>query len=98
MNWMDATTVTRLGDHRFVAHVDDQWTSLQGVHGGVIAAIAVTASTAALREGEVDTASQLRAATFGYVSGNSVGDLVVDVEVVRRGRAMTTTHARVVQS
>jgi hypothetical protein len=31
--------VTRLGDHRLRAHVDEQWTFLQGVHGGGVAAI-----------------------------------------------------------
>jgi len=97
MRWTNATAVTPLGRRRFGAHVDEQWTSLQGVHGGVVAAIAVNASTALLRNEGVDATAQLRAATFGYVSGNSVGDLTVDVEVVRRGRAMTTTHARVVQ-
>ena len=97
MRWTDATAVTPLGHQRFGAHVDEQWTSLQGVHGGVVAAIAVNASAAVLRDEGVDATTQLRAATFGYVSGNSVGDLTVDVEVVRRGRAMTTMHAGVVQ-
>jgi acyl-CoA thioesterase len=97
MRWTEATAITRLGDGRFGAHVDEQWTSLQGVHGGVVAAIAVNASSALLREEGVDAATQLRAATFGYVSGNAVGELTVDVEVVRRGRAMTTTHVRVTQ-
>ena len=72
MNWTDATTVTQLAEHRFRAHVDDQWTSLQGVHGGVVAAIAVNASSTVLRDEGDDPAAQLRAATFGYVSGNTV--------------------------
>src|SRR5436189_5810219 len=97
MNLVDSTAVTRLGDHRFHAHVDEQWTSLQGVHGGVVAAIAVNASSAVLRDEGADPATQLRAATFGYVRGNTVGDLTVDIEIVRRGRALTTTHARVTQ-
>src|SRR5439155_25307519 len=97
MRWTDATAVTPLGHQRFGAHVDEQWASLQGVHGGVVAAIAVNASTAALRDEGVDAQSQLRAATFGYVSGNIVGDLIVDIEIIRRGRAMSTTHARVTQ-
>jgi acyl-CoA thioesterase len=97
VRWTDATAVTAHGHHRFDAHVDEQWTSLQGVHGGVVAAIAANASAAVLHEEAIDGAAQLRAATFGYVSGNTVGDLTVDVEVIRRGRAMTTTHARVLQ-
>jgi acyl-CoA thioesterase len=97
VRWTDATAVRSLGQQRFSAHVDEQWTSLQGVHGGVVAAIAVNASAAVLSDEGIDPASQLRAATFGYVSGNTVGKLTVDVEVVRRGRAMTTTQARVRQ-
>jgi acyl-coenzyme A thioesterase PaaI-like protein len=97
MNWTDTIALTRLGDRRFQAHVDDQWTSLQGVHGGVVAAIAVKASSTVLRDAGGDTNAQLRAATFGYVSGNTVGDLTIDIEIIRRGRAMSTTHARVTQ-
>jgi acyl-CoA thioesterase len=97
MTWADTVAVTRLGDHRFRAHVDEQWTSLQGVHGGIVAAIAVNASSTVLRDHGADPATQPRAATFGYVSGNTVGDLTVDIEIIRRGRAMTTTHARVTQ-
>ena len=89
--------ITSVADGRFRGHVDDQWTSLQGVHGGVVAAIAVNASSTVLHEEGVDPSTQLRAATFGYVSGNVVGDVEVDVEVIRRGRAMATTHARVSQ-
>jgi len=98
MNWIDATGVTRLGDRCFRAHVDEQWTSLQGVHGGVVAAIAVNASSTVLRDEGADTTTQLRAATFGYVSGNTVGDLTIDVEIIRRGRTMSTTHPRVTQA
>jgi acyl-CoA thioesterase len=97
MNWTDSTAIRGLGNHRFHARVDEQWTSLQGVHGGVVAAIAVNASSTALRDEGIDPSSQLRAATFGYVSGNVVGDLSIDIEIIRRGRAMSTTHARVTQ-
>src|SRR3954447_2591791 len=97
MDWIDSTAVTRLADGRFGAKVDEQWTSLQGVHGGVVAAITVNASAAALRAEGIDPASQLRAATFGYVRGNTVGDLVVDIDVVRTGRSLSTAHARVTQ-
>lgn len=38
-----------------------------------------------------------RAATFGYVRGSVVGDLEITVEDVRRGRTMTTVHARATQ-
>ncbi len=45
-----------------------------------------------------DPAAQLRSATFGYVSGNTVGDLTLDIDIIRRGRAMTTTDARITQN
>src|SRR5437762_6574826 len=97
MNWADSTAVTRLDGHCFRAHVDEQWTSLQGVHGGVVAAIAVNASSTVLRDEGAESDTQLRAATFGYVAGNTIGELNIDIEIIRRGRAMTTTHARVTQ-
>lgn len=97
MIWTDATTLTRLDEHRFCAHVDEAWTSLQGVHGGVVAADVVYASSAVVAEGGATDDSSLRAATFGYVRGNTVGDLTIGVECVRRGRTMTTTHVEVEQ-
>jgi acyl-CoA thioesterase len=97
MDWVTSTTVERVGEGRFRAHVGEEWTSLQGVHGGVVAAIIVNASSALLAEQGGDPAATVRSATFGYVRGNVVGDLEVTVEVVRTGRAMTTTHATVTQ-
>jgi acyl-coenzyme A thioesterase PaaI-like protein len=97
MNWAAATSVELVGDGRFRARVDEDWTSLQGVHGGIVAALALRAAERVLRDEGVGPATTLRSATFGYVSGNSVGDLTIDVELVRRGRAMVTTHVRTVQ-
>jgi acyl-coenzyme A thioesterase PaaI-like protein len=97
VNWTEAIAVERVNDGRFQAHVDEEWTSLQGVHGGIVAALALTATEQVLQRAEVDPAATLRAATFGYVSGNAVGDLTIDVEIVRRGRTLVTTHARAVQ-
>lgn len=86
-----------LGDGRFSAHVNEDWTSLQGVHGGVVAALMVTSAELVLGALDVDPATTLRAATLGYASGNNVGDLTIEVEVVRRGRTMVTTHVRAIQ-
>jgi len=97
MNWAEAIAIEPAGDNRFLAHVDEHWRSLQGVHGGIVAALTVKAAEQVLQDLEVDSTTTLRAATFGYVSGNSVGDLAIDVEVVRRGRAMVTTHVRAAQ-
>jgi acyl-CoA thioesterase len=97
LNWNDAIALEPLGGTSFRGHVDNQWTSLQGVHGGIVAALAVTAAEHVLSDSGVDPATTLRAATFGYVRGNSIGDLTINVEIVRRGRSMVTTHVRVTQ-
>ena len=97
MDWNDAIAVTPTGEHRFAAHVDEQWTSLQGVHGGIVAALALTAVERVLADEGVDPETTMRAATFGYVRGNVIGDLDIEVEIVRRGRKLVTTHARTSQ-
>lgn len=98
MDWTSAVGIEDTGRdeggaRRFRSHVDEQWTSLQGVHGGVVAAQVVAAVQRVLDDEGVDPSATLRAATFGYVSGNSVGDLETTVEVVRRGRSLVTTQA-----
>jgi acyl-CoA thioesterase len=98
MNWVDAVALETAGDHRFRAHLDEQWRALQGVHGGIVAALAVKAAEQVLHDEGVGPATTLRAATFGYVRGNTVGDLAIDVEVIRRGRAVATTHVRTMQA
>jgi acyl-CoA thioesterase len=85
------------GPVTFRAHVDEQWTSLQGAHGGVVAALALHAAEQVVGRLDVDPATVVRSATFGYVRGNTIGDLDLEVEVVRRGRALVTTQVRVAQ-
>lgn len=97
MNWADSIAIDAIGDNAFSAHVGDEWTSLQGVHGGVVAALALTAAERVLHDDGIDPATTLRAATYGYARGNVVGDLRLDVDVVRRGRALVTTHVRTLQ-
>lgn len=97
MDWHKAMHLDQIDDHRFTGHVDEHWTSLQGAHGGVVAALAVTASQSVIADLGVDPATTLRAATFGYVRGNSLGDLSFDVEVVRKGRALVSTNVTVSQ-
>lgn len=87
----------RIGEKRFRAGIDEHWTSLQGAHGGIVAALALAAVEAVLQDAGVDPATTLRAATFGYVAGNMIGDIEIHVEVIRRGRALVTTQARTVQ-
>ncbi len=96
--WDDCLALEQVDVARFRARVDERWASLQGVHGGVVAAVAVAAAETALRSEGLDATSSLRAATFGYASGNVAGEFEIDVEVVRRGRAMVTTHTRTTQA
>ena len=65
MDWIDGTAVTPLGGNRFGAFVGEEWSSLQGVHGGVVAAIAANAVANVLRDESVDADARLRAATIG---------------------------------
>lgn len=98
MDWDQAMALEPLGDGRFTGHVDEQWTSLQGVHGGVVAALAQTAVERVLADDGVDPATTMRAATFGYASGNVIGDIEISVQVVRRGRALVTSHVTTTQA
>ncbi len=97
MIWEHAVAVEPIGEGRYRGHVDEAWTSLQGVHGGVVAALALTAAERTLHEAGADSGRALRSATLGYVAGNSIGELAIDVDVVRHGRSLVTTHARTSQ-
>lgn len=97
MSWDEQVAIEPCGDGRFRGHVDESWVALQGVNGGIVAAIALRATEVVLRDAEVDPATTLRAATLGYVSGTNVGEVVVDVDVVRRGRSLVTSHVRTSQ-
>lgn len=87
----------RQGERRFSGYVGDEWSSLQGVHGGVVAALVVAAAERVIAGLDADPATTLRAATFGYVRGNVVGDLTLDVDVIRQGRSLITTHVTTTQ-
>lgn len=102
MDWTESTELVPLDASdaetaRFTATVGEEWSSLQGAHGGIVAALAVEASQAVLAQQGVDPATRLRAATFGYVRGNRIGPVDIAVEVIRRGRALVTTHVTVGQ-
>ncbi len=97
MRWTDTVALVALPDGGFTTHVDAAWSSLQGVHGGVVAALAVAATDETLAANGVDPSAVLRAATFGYVAGNTIGELAIGVELIRRGRALTTAHVNVQQ-
>ena len=72
MDWTQAMAVERTDGDRFVAHVGEEWTSLQGVHGGVVAALALTSVQQFLG----DAASFPSAHTGGRIRLESVQNAV----------------------
>jgi len=96
--WNEHATLHPDVDGRYRAEVGDAWTSLKGAHGGVVASLMLDAVERELASAGVGSDTVLRAATFGYVSGNDIGTSTIGVEVIRRGRSMVTSHAHVVQN
>lgn len=96
--WNEHTTIEPDADGSYRARVGDAWTSLKGAHGGVVASMMLDAVEHRLRDAGVGPDTVLRAATFGYAGGNDIGESTIEVDVVRRGRSMVTSHARVVQN
>lgn len=97
MIW-DHATITPIDDRSFTARIDERWVAMKGVHGGIVAALIVDATSALHRREGDDPAECLRAATFGYLTSNSVGESAIEIDTIRRGRSMVTTHASVVQN
>lgn len=94
--WPEAH-VAPVGPGRFTGTIGEHWNALQGLNGGMVAAHAVRAAEAVLADLGVASDVHLRAATFGYVSGTVAGELDIEVEVVRQGRSLVTSHVRTVQ-
>ena len=98
MNWADDVTVGTFDGRSLRARIGPAWEALQGVNGGIVAAVAVEAASRALEAaGGERGATPLRAATFGYVNGTVAGEIEVEIDVVRQGRGLVTSHARVTQ-
>ncbi|MFV0307191.1 MAG: thioesterase family protein [Desertimonas sp.] len=92
MTWNGHAALTSRNATRFTAEVDDHWSALSGLHGGVVAGLMAEAVEAVLGDDGGASAATLRAATFGFVRTNRPGALDIDVDVVRRGRSMVTSH------
>mgnify|MGYP002629112951 CR=1 FL=1 len=98
MNWNGRASIISTGNGSFSARIDHHWLALKGLHGGIVAALVVEATDAVLADHGVDGDFVLRAATFGYLSTNDIGESIIEIDIVRRGRSMIATHARVVQN
>src|SRR4051794_32339916 len=90
----DATTSLTVGSepNRFRARLDPAWSSLVGVHGGYLSAIAITAAQKAVGD------RPIRTATTTFLRPGSIGDASLDVEVVRQGRSVTNLAVSLAQS
>lgn len=91
IDWGVDSAVEQVGEHEFASVLTERWNSLQGSHGGIVAAKCVRAAQAVVETIGLD-ATALRAATFGYVSGNSPGPITFVVDTVRVGRNLVTIH------
>jgi acyl-CoA thioesterase len=90
----DATTVTSHGGGRYTATIGPEWVLAVAPQGGVVAAIAARAMAAELHA--ADGAGQALRSTHGvFVSPVPAGPVVVDVEVLRRGRSISQARATV---
>jgi acyl-CoA thioesterase len=86
----DSTRVSPAGDGRYSATIAPAWSLAMVPQGGVVAAIAARAMAS-----ELDTGQPLRSFHGVFASPIPVGDVDVDVEVLRAGRSMSQVRAMV---
>jgi acyl-CoA thioesterase len=90
----DRTTALLPVDGRpgeFVVELDPGWSSLVGVHGGYMSALAVRAAASLAPDRVVRTTST------SFLRSGRVGPAALSVREVRRGRSITTMVAELVQ-
>ena len=90
----DATTVTDHGGGRYTASIGEEWVLAMAPQGGVVAAIAARAMAAELHT-EEGVRQALRSTHGVFVTPVPAGPVVVDVEVLRRGRSISQARATV---
>jgi acyl-CoA thioesterase len=93
MSFASDTAVVDVGPGRFTAELHERWSSLVGIHGGYTAAIVVNAMTVAAD----DPSRTLRSFAAQFAAVPRPGPVLVEVNVERVGRSMTTTSARLLQ-
>jgi hypothetical protein len=91
----DATTTLQADsenpDH-FSIDLDPLWSSLIGMHGGYLVAVAVRAAQAIVGD------RPIRTVTTSFLRPGQAGPAEIDVELVRRGRSITTLTVTLSQS
>jgi len=90
--WADLELVRdREADHRFHGCISDAWMLAVVPQGGIVAAMAARAMEAVLG----DPAQTLRTSTAVFAGQVDRGPVVIDVQVLRRGRSMSQLSATV---
>jgi acyl-CoA thioesterase len=92
-NFDAVTTWERAGEGRWVGEIPESWMQGRAAYGGVVTASALRALRAAV--GEERPARSLSASFLAPVG---VGEVAVEVRVLRAGRSLTHAEARVSQS
>ncbi len=77
---------------QFTVDLDPAWSSLVGIHGGYLVALAIKAAQ------EHASDRPIRTVTTNFLRPGQVGPAEVAVEVVRRGRSITTLTVTLSQS
>lgn len=88
-----ATAVEPLGDGRFSAVCDVNWSAPRGPNGGYLAAIMIRAMAAHLG----DPGREARSITLHYLSPPVAGPMQLEVKLERSGRTLSTLSARLEQ-
>ncbi len=81
------------GEGRFAVRIDPGWWVVRGPNGGYIGALLVRA----LERAVGDPARVLRSITIHYVRPPADGEALVEVQLERVGRSVTTASARLLQ-
>ena len=91
----DRTTALQVDSDRpgrFEVQLDPAWSSLTGMHGGYLAAIAILAGQSAVGD------RPIRTVTTSFLRPAVAGPAFVDVEVLRSGRSVTNLSVTISQS
>ena len=89
-SFTEATRLNRLDGSRLAGSVPHEWQGPSGANGGLTAALVVRAAEAA-----VDQQVPVRSVTLHYLRTVPVGPVELAVEVVRRGRTVSSVAVEV---
>ena len=88
------TAVRRIAEHRYEADLQAHWSSLLGIHGGYVTAVAASAIDAAID----DPTRPIRSLNAQFVRRPTAGSATVAVNVQHDGRTTSFVTARMTQA